>query len=73
MVKGVNASVFDAIQRVQNKTFKGGIYSFGLAEGGVGYIYDDNNKKLIPDAARARVEQLKQEIISGRIKVPSTR
>src|SRR6476660_6563785 len=73
MVKGVNASVFDAIQRVQNKTFKGGIYSFGLKEGGVGYIYDDRNKALIPDSVHTRVEQLKQEIIAGRIKVPSTR
>ena len=73
MVKGVNAAVFDAIQRVQNKTFKGGIYSFGLAEGGVGYVYDDRNKALIPDAVHTRVEELKQEIIAGKIKVPSTR
>jgi basic membrane protein A len=73
MVKGVNAAVFDAIQRVQSKTFKGGIYSFGLKEGGVGYIYDARNKPLIPDSVHARVEQLKQEIIAGRIKVPSTR
>src|SRR5687767_7207872 len=73
MVKGVNAAVFDAIQRVQSGTFKGGIYSFGLKEGGVGYVYDDRNKPLIPDSAHTRVEQLKQEIIAGRIKVPSTR
>ena len=73
MVKGVNAAVFDAIQRVQNKTFKGGIYSFGLAEGGVGYVYDDRNKALILDAVHTRVEELKQEIIAGKIKVPSTR
>lgn len=73
MVKGVNAAVYDAIERVQKGTFKGGIYSFGLAENGVGYIYDERNKALIPDAARARVEQLKQDIIAGRIKVPSTR
>jgi basic membrane lipoprotein Med (substrate-binding protein (PBP1-ABC) superfamily) len=31
------------------------------------------NKKLIPDNVHARVEQLRQEIIAGRIKVPSTR
>lgn len=73
MVKGVNAAVFDAIQRVQNKTFKGGIYSFGLAEGGVGYVYDSRNKNLIPDSVHTRLEQLKQDIIAGRIKVPSTR
>jgi len=73
MVKGVNAAVFDAIQRVQSRTFNGGIYSFGLAEGGVGYVYDDRNKNLIPDDVHARVEQLRQDIIAGRIKVPSTR
>ncbi len=73
MVKGVDASVFNAIERVQNKSFKGGIYSFGLAEGGVGYVYDERNKALIPDSVRTRVEQLKQEIIDGKIKVPSTR
>jgi basic membrane protein A len=73
MVKGVNAVTFDAIQRVQSNTFKGGIYSFGLREGGVGYIYDDRNRALIPDSVRARVEQLKEEIIAGRIKVPSAR
>ncbi len=73
MIKGVNAVTFDAIQRVQSKTFKGGIYSFGLKEGGVGYIYDDRNKALIPDSVHARVEQLKEEIIAGRIKVPTTR
>ena len=73
MIKGVNAAVYDAIARVEAGTFKGGVYSFGLAEGGVGYVYDDNNRALIPDAARHRVEQLKAEIIAGRIKVPSTR
>jgi basic membrane protein A len=73
MIKGVNAAVYDAIARVENGTFKGGVYSFGLAEGGVGYVYDENNRALIPDAARQRVEQLKADIIAGRIKVPSTR
>ena len=73
MIKGVNAAVYDAIARVENGTFKGGVYSFGLAEGGVGYVYDDNNRALIPEAAYRRVEQLKAEIIAGRIKVPSTR
>ncbi|HUQ46824.1 MAG TPA: BMP family ABC transporter substrate-binding protein [Gemmatimonadaceae bacterium] len=73
MVKGVNASVFNAIEKVQTHTFKGGIYSFGLAEGGVGYVYDDRNKALIPDSIHARVEGLRKEIIAGKIKVPSTR
>ncbi|MEJ7811733.1 MAG: BMP family ABC transporter substrate-binding protein [Gemmatimonadaceae bacterium] len=73
MVKGVDAVTFDVIRRVKAGTFKGGIYSYGLAEGGVGYVYDEHNRALIPDSVRARVEALKAEIIAGRIAVPSTR
>jgi len=73
MVKGVDVAVFEATRWTKDGTFKGGIYSFGLAEGGVGYVYDDRNKNLIPDDVHARVEQLRQDIIAGRIKVPSTR
>jgi basic membrane protein A len=73
MVKGVDNATFDVIRRVHDGTFKGGIYSFGLAEGGVGYVYDVHNQALIPDAVRARLEVLKQEIVAGKIKVPSTR
>lgn len=73
MVKGVDAAVFDAARRVKEGTFEGGIYQFGLAEGGVGYIYDENNREMIPDSVRARVESLREDIIAGRIRVPSTR
>ncbi len=73
MVKGVDAAVFETVRRVKEGTFAGGIYQFGLAENGVGYVYDENNRALIPDSVRARVEALKQEIIAGRIQVPSTR
>jgi basic membrane protein A len=73
MVKRVDNAVYDAIKRVKENRFKGGIYEYGLAEDGVGYVYDANNAQLIPADVRARLEVLKQEIVSGRIKVPSTR
>lgn len=73
MVKGVDAAVFDAIRRVQEGTFTGGIFEFGLAEGGVDYVYDDNNRALIPDEARRRVEALRDSIVAGHITVPSVR
>ena len=73
MVKGVDNAVFDAIKRVKERRFEGGIYQYGLAENGVGYVYDANNAKLIPADVRARLESLKQDIVSGRIVVPSTR
>jgi len=73
MVKGVDNAVFDAIRKVKDGTFTGGIYQYGLAEQGVGYIYDKNNEKLIPPDVHARIEQLRQDIVAGRIVVPSTK
>jgi basic membrane protein A and related proteins len=73
MVKGVDNATYDVIKRVHDGTFKGGVYSFGLKEGGVGYVYDAHNRALIPDSVRARLESIKQEIIDGKIKVPSER
>jgi basic membrane protein A len=73
MVKGVDEAVFDVIKLVKEHRFKGGIYQLGLAEHGVGYVYDAQNRALIPDSVRARVEQLSGEIVAGRINVPSTR
>jgi len=73
MVKGVDQAVFDTIERVKNGTFRGGIFQLGLKERGVDYIYDANNKGLIPDSVHARVEALRREIIAGTISVPSTK
>ncbi len=73
MVKGVDEAVFDTIKRVKDGTFQGGIYQLGLKEKGVDYIYDGNNKALIPDSVHARVEALRQDIIDGKISVPSTK
>ncbi len=73
MVKGVSNAVYDTIRRVKDGTFQGGIFSYGLKEKGVGYIYDEHNKALIPDRVRTRLLQLEADIVNGRIKVPSTR
>ncbi len=73
MVKRVDNAVYDIIKRVKEGKFTGGIYEFGLAEDGVGYVYDANNRAMIPDAVRARLEQLRADIIAGRITVPSSR
>jgi basic membrane protein A and related proteins len=73
MVKGIDEAVYQAVRAVQEGRFKGGIQQLGLAEQGVGYIYDERNKALIPDSVKARLDQLTAEIIAGRIRVPSTR
>jgi basic membrane protein A and related proteins len=73
MVKGIDVSVLEMVRRVKDHTFKGGIYTFGLAQNGVGYVYDEHNRALIPDSVRTRLEQIKADIIAGKIVVPSTR
>jgi basic membrane protein A and related proteins len=71
MVKHVDVATYDMIRRVRDNTFQGGVYSFGLADGGIGYVYDAANRALIPDAVHARVDSLAADIIAGRIHVPT--
>jgi basic membrane protein A len=73
MVKGIDASVVAAVKAVKDHQFTGGIQQFGLAENGVGYIYDDHNRELIPPDVRAKLDALTADIVAGRIPVPSTR
>lgn len=73
MVKGVDAAVYDAIRRVKDGTFQGGVYWFGLKENGVGYVYDEHNRALIPDSVQARLQKIRQDIIDGKITVPTER
>lgn len=73
MVKRVDAVVFDQIGKVRNGSFHGGVQEYGLAEDGVGYVYDEHNRALIPDSVHARVEQIRRDIIAGHITVPATR
>lgn len=73
MVKRVDEAVFDALKLVKDGQFQGGVRVLGLREHGVDYVYDEHNRALIPAAARARVEALRDSIIAGTITVPSTR
>jgi basic membrane protein A len=70
MVKRVDVATYNAIREVRDGTFHGGVYSLGLAEGGVGYVA---NPRMIPDSVRVIVDGLKADIIAGRIRVSVTR
>ncbi len=70
MVKRVDVAVFRVIEEVVQARFTGGIQSFGLAEQGVGFVYDDHNRDLIPPEAVAKVRSISQDIVAGRIHVP---
>ena len=71
MIKKVDVAVFDTIQQVVDRKFTGGVKEFGLAEDGVGFVYDDHNKAFIPQAVVDEVNGLAKQIAAGTLKVPS--
>jgi basic membrane protein A len=71
MVKKVDVAVFDVIAAVVEDRFEGGIREFGLAEDGVGFVYDDNNRHLLAAPIAERARALEREIVAGAIRVPA--
>lgn len=69
MVKRIDNAVFAAVKDEVEGKFNGGIHVYGLENDGVGYAMDEYNRALIPAAVIEKVEQAKQEIIAGKIKV----
>ncbi len=65
MLKRVDEAVYQAMKG----PFKPGMLNLGLAEGGVDYAMDDNNKALVTDAMKASVDKAKADIIAGTMKV----
>ncbi len=71
MVKKVDVAVFETVSDLVNGTFRGGVREFGLAEEGVDYVFDENNSDRISPEIRARVEAIRQDVIAGKVSVPS--
>jgi len=69
MLKRVDVAVYDAFTNARAGTLEGGIKNLGLAEDGVGYALDDNNKALITDEMKAAVDKAKADIIAGTVTV----
>jgi basic membrane protein A and related proteins len=69
MLKRVDVAVYNVMKGGKDGTLKMGIQALGLAEGGVDYAMDDNNKSLVTDDMKAKVEAAKADIISGKIAV----
>lgn len=72
MIKKVDVAVYKTIENFVNNKFKGGIVELGLKEDGVGYVYNEKNKNLIPENIIKIVEDLRKKIIAGEIKIPKS-
>lgn len=67
-IKDVDTAVFEFVKSVQEGKAQSGIQRFDLASGGVSY--STSNKDEISDI-QDKLEELKQQIIDGEIKVPT--
>jgi len=70
MLKRVDEAVYATIEEAKAGKFTGGVKWFGLANKGVDYSFDQYNAKILTAAVRQRADELKAEIIAGKIVVP---
>ena len=69
MLKRVDVAVYNAFKDSMDGTWEAGASSLGLAEEGVGYALDENNRELISPEMEAAIEEAEAQIISGDIVV----
>lgn len=69
MVKRVDVAVRNAFTEGTKGAVGSGMTSLGLKEGGVDWALDEYNRPLVTKAMEDRVNQIKTDIISGKIKV----
>ena len=69
ILKRMDVAVFDAIKSLTRGTFKGGVYVGTLKNNGVGIAPYHEFESKIPDALKAEVEQVKKDLIDGKITV----
>jgi basic membrane protein A len=71
VVKNMDVAVLDTVKAAKDDTFKGGIYTGTLKNDGVGIAPYHEFDATVPKALRDKVDEYKQQIISGELKVSS--
>jgi basic membrane protein A len=69
MVKRVGIAAVDSWTQEIEGTWKPGIQALGLQEDAIDWALDEYNQPLVSDAIKAEMDQLKADIISGKIAV----
>lgn len=73
MVKGIGVAVMDVCRSVKEDKFKAGTVELGLKENGVGLSEMRYTKQDVPAASMAIVDTLRAQIVSGKLKPPTTK
>lgn len=69
MVKRVDVVAYNASMAIKDGTWKPGVLDLGLKEDGVGAAMDEFNKDLVTEEMQSRLDAIRADIISGKIKV----
>ena len=69
MLKRVDTATYNTFKQAKDNTWKAGVSVLGLAEDGVGFAMDDNNKSLVTPEMKAAADKAAADIKSGAIKV----
>lgn len=70
MLKNIDGAVFEAVQSCARGNFSGGLKTLGIREQGVGFVYNDQNRKLIPESIYQQVQALRAKMVTGALAVP---
>lgn len=71
MMKGLKLSVVESVKRVQEGTFEAGkVYRYGMEQKGVEMGYGTSDmKQIVTEDMKNKLEEIKEKIVSGEIKV----
>ena len=69
MLKRVDLAAYNSFKAAQTGSWKGGAQVLGLKDGGVDWALDKDNEKLITPEMKAKVDEAKADIASGKIVV----
>jgi len=69
MLKRVDVAAYNVYKTALDGTWKAGVQVLGLNEDGVGWALDEHNAALVTDEMKTKVDQVRADIISGKIQV----
>lgn len=70
MLKRVDLAVLESMKELKAGTWKGGVKRFGLSNQGVDYALDEHNRQVFTPEIKKRVDEIKANIVAGKVKVP---
>lgn len=69
IMKNLGVTIVDAVQQIVDGTFTGGTYVATLADGGLNLSSFHDHDSEVPDELKAELEQLRQDVIDGKISI----